>query len=244
MDIKSREFFPNNKITEAICQFTFKTALDSNLFDEFSKVIISSGRYAKSEKIPAFHFNINLNDVTPTKIETNSLKFSNDLGDKIVQVFPNNISIHQVGNYKTWELFIDDVNFIINQFNRYFENSFSRFDLRTINVFDFKIDENPNDYFNININSPYIPNENVNFNFTIEQVYEQNKSFGVIRVDCIRQPESRKFVLDLSSVLLVGDDPIKLQDSTKVKGVLDDSHVKLYKMFTEVINDNIKKIIR
>lgn len=245
MDIGSREIFPNNKITEAICQFSFNDSLDNNLFDNFSGEILSTKKYVKSEKIPMFHYNINLGDPTSTsKVNFNSIKISNENGDKIVQVFSSNISIHQVGNYNTWDLFLEDIKFIISIFNKIFKNKVTRFDLRAINVFDFNQNEKSNDYFKINVNIPNSELTTTNYNYTVEKVYEPNRCFGVIRGNSIKQDENRKFILDLSFVLLLGEDSLDLADESKNLEILNKGHICLHELFSNVIDEKIKNIIR
>jgi uncharacterized protein (TIGR04255 family) len=244
MDLKPRELYPNNKITEAICQFTFKKSLENNLFDKFSSEIISTGQYVVTEKIPMFHITFNLNETETHPVPLNGLKIINHAGDKIIQVFSDNISVHQVGNYKSWEEFLEDIKKVYNEFRKVFDCEISRIDIRAINVFNFDLNENPHDFFTLHVNLPSPINSKYNYNFTIEKTYEENKSFGVIRGKCINQNESKNFILDLSYVLLAGEKSIDLKDESTIFAILETGHLKLHELFQSAINEETRKKIR
>lgn len=243
MNITERELFENNKMTEALCQITFKQNLNSDFFDEFIKRI--KEKYSNVEHIPLFHFHFNFPEQNPQKIDSTGRKISNEKKDKVVQVFTNNISIHQVGDYQRWEIFREDIFYILNEFQKLTTIEIGRIDLRTINVFDFSEGFNVSDYFNVALNYPsgFIPNSN--FQFSLEQIYVPDKCAGVLRGHFLKERTDKlKFILDLSYVNWLFDNNVTSNDIEKIKESLEEGHLKLYNLFTQTITDKTRELIK
>jgi len=77
-----------------------------------------NSKYSNILEIPLIHFNFNLQDQNSSQVNLNGLRISNNEKDKIVQIFTDNLSIHQVGNYQKWEIFSEDVYYILNEFQK------------------------------------------------------------------------------------------------------------------------------
>jgi uncharacterized protein (TIGR04255 family) len=169
MNQTGRELFNNNKVTEAICQFTFKENLEQEFVDNFYELI--KVKYSASQDVPKFHLNINSNNVA-SQIHLKGIKASNLTGDKVVQIFNDNVSVHQIGNYQTWEKFSEDIFFILNKLKEVTNSEIVRIDLRVINKFVFESDFNSQDYFNISIVYPNEYIQNSNYQYNLEQIYE------------------------------------------------------------------------
>lgn len=244
MDITSRKLFNNNKITEAICQFTFNTHPDTNLYSQFCESILSSNIYTEKQEIPLIHFNINLSQSSQEKLIFNGLKLLNKKKDKVIQLLHNNLSIHQVGHYQKWELFQKDILAVLIPFQKIFNCQIVRIDLRTINIFDdFKNDSKLEDYFKINLRFPTNLIPSSNYSFALEHTYEHGK-IGVVRGNYIKQQNAEKFVYDLSYVLLCQDNAIDIHNTTIIVQKLEEGHLKLYDLFINSITDKTEKLIQ
>jgi len=244
MTLKSRELFSNNKITEALCQIRFEHPVDANKFELFWTELQRENIYVEKQQMPMIHFNFNLSESTPTQSTFNGLKFINEKKDKVVQIFSDNISIHQVGNYQNWESFRDNIHQNITTLQKIFDCNVVRIDLRTINIFEFNENENLSDYFTIYLNTPPNDAQSFNFNFAIEHSYEPGNSFGVLRANGNINKGVKKIVLDLSYVFLCLENKINIQETEKLNAVLEDGHEKLYTLFITSVTDKTKKLIK
>jgi uncharacterized protein (TIGR04255 family) len=83
-----------------------------------------------------------------------------------------------------------------------------------------------------------------NFNFSIEQTYEPNKSFGVIRVNSINQNDTKKVTFDISYVLLCNESKISINDSEVLSKELENGHSKLNGIFMDSITEETKSLIK
>ena len=243
MSINNRELFKNNRLTEAICQFTFQSAIDESLLESFWLEMQKTKIYTEKTISPLVHFNINLQDRIPQQEIFNGLKIENVLHNKVIQVFSGNISIHQVGNYESWEAFSTDVKLVLTAFRKIFNQAITRVDLRAINTFDLEKNQDSNKYFKVGINYP--TDNPYNYNFTIEQVFEANTKFGVIRGNSYNINEKvRKFLLDLNYVHLCMGVPIDLSDTSSIYKILEDGHLILHDLFNKSITEETKNLIR
>lgn len=239
---KQRELFENNKITEAICQFSFSNPIDLAKASDFFKLI--HDKYTEHQNVPLIHVNFNLAEANPTKVELNGSRFLNDQKDKVVQLYSDNLSIHQVGNYQSWELFRADIEYVISSFASIFTCDVARIDLRTINVFNFDAPFKPSKYFEICLNYPSDFPYPINYNFSLEQVFEAGKTFGSIRGNSIQNDNQNTFILDLSYIDIYLENPIKMTVSENIKKSLELGHAKLYTIFTSVITDDTRELIK
>lgn len=239
-----KEIFENNKIKEALCQFRFEESIDTSKFNLFFEELKKGGVYVEKQDIPMLHVSFNISEATPTQIAFNGLKISSSSNDKVIQIFSDNLSIHQVGSYTTWEDYKEDIFTVFTVFNKIFNCSITRIDLRTINDFEFDINEDLKNYFNIFLTSPSCVVQPYNFNLSIEQTYEANTKFGVIRLNGYNQDEKQKVVFDLSYVLICTDDKIKVNDLNNLKDSLQFGHERLSELFKSSITDKTKNIIK
>lgn len=237
-----RILFDNNKIVEALCQFTFRSPQDNTIYGQYWDILQATTTYNTKENISAISFTVSGGDpgIAPTLM--NAMRYANSTKDKIIQLQSNNISIHKVKNYQKWELFKIDIDDAIKSFNKVANKTIiSRIDLRAINVFDFPVaDFNLSDYFNVNISHPgYIANANANI--TLEFPLERRNHFAVLRLKTSRQ-EKINVVLDLSFVNIESNFPS--DDLSKIDEVLQYGHIELYKLFSSVITEKTKALIK
>lgn len=240
-----RIFFNNNKIKEAICQFSFKTPIEIDLVNKFWDILSKDGKYTKREQSPLVHFNINIfepNKQLGTKSEENI--FSNDNRDKVIKIFPNNLSIHQVGNYTKWEDFATDIKYVLLCFQQIFDVEIARFDIRAINDFEFEKNFNPNENFFIGVKYPDNLINSPNYTFTIEHPYVLGKIYGVVKVNFVSQNDKSNFILDLSYTHFTIDPSINIKDTDNIIEILTNGQIKLYELFFHSITEKTKKLIK
>jgi uncharacterized protein (TIGR04255 family) len=236
-----RELFNNNKITEAICQITFKENLESEFVDKFFEGI--KAKYSDSQDVPKFQLSFSSNKEASQK-QLKGIKASNLNGDKVVQIFSDNVSIHQVGNYQTWEDFREDIYFVLQKLAEISNCEVARIDLRAINKFSFEVGFKAEDYFKICFKYPAEYIQNSNYQFNLEQIFVPEKEAGVVRANCIHSNEEVNFILDLSYINWLFDTNIKIGDAEKIKETLEIGHLRLYKIFSQSITDRTKLIIK
>lgn len=239
-----KEIFENNKIKEALCQFRFDDSIDTERFSLFFEELKKGGIFVEKQEIPMLHFTLNASEAVPKQIAFNGLKIFNINNDKVIQLFSDNISIHQVGKYKAWEEFSEDIFNVLTAFNKVFNCKLARIDLRTINDFDFELNDDLKKYFHIFLNVPDCVVQPYNFNLAIEQAYEPAKKFSVIRLNGYNQDQKQKVVFDLSYVLICVEDKIKVSDFENLKKALEFGHIKLSELFTNSITKETKEIIK
>jgi uncharacterized protein (TIGR04255 family) len=239
-----RELFPNNKITEALCQISFESSIDLTKLNDFWEILKTKNIYTEKQDQPLLQFTLNATDIVPTRTTINGLRIQNETKDKVIQVFPDNISIHQVGNYTKWEDFRSNIYSIIDIFKKVFSADIIRIDLRTINNFDLDLSVDLKKFFRIYLNVPSSLTNPYNFNFSIEQAYEPNKSFGVIRINSINQNDTKKVTFDISYVLLCNESKISLNDSEVLSKELENGHSKLNGIFMDSITEETKSLIK
>jgi uncharacterized protein (TIGR04255 family) len=245
MNFDRIELFSKNKIQEAICQFTFKSPLDLNHFDEFSNQLKSNSNYTVVEHLPFFHFNINLGNLTDNTNQTqklNGLKLSSESNDKVIQLFANNLSIHQVGNYTNWKNFREDIFNVLKNLVNFYDVEIARVDLRAINNFDFITYGNLKQYLNLNMNIPIefgLPNA---INYSIEQIVEPNKEYIATRAT-YNQLQSN-FILDLNFMFFADSINLKTSDYSEIGVILDRGNFKLYQFFLSSISEEAKKLLK
>lgn len=239
-----RELFPNNKITEALCQISFESSIDLSKLIDFWDALKKEGLYTEKQDQPLLQFTLNATDNAPTRTIINGLKIQNEVRDKVVQIFPENISIHQVGNYTKWEDFRSDINSVLSTFREFFSGNIVRIDLRIINNFDLELDIDLNKFFKIYLTIPPGLKSSYNFNFSIEQTYEPNKSFGVIRLNNINQNDAKKITFDISYVLMCNESKISLNDVEILSKELENGHLKLNGIFMDSITEETKSLIK
>jgi len=238
-----RELFDNNKIVEALCQFTIKPVQDNTIYGQYWDLLQGEKIYSLKENISALNFSIASNDPAITPSLVNAMKYSNAGKDKIIQLHNNNISIHQVKKYQKWELFKKDIDSAFQNFIKVSsKTTIERIDLRAINVFEFSFDGfKLSDYFNVHATFPQ-QNSNVNTNITLEFPLEIKNSFVVLRLKTSMKDKNMNVVIDLSFVQLEANIPS--EDSKKVDEVLEFGHIEMYKLFTSVITATTKKLIK
>jgi len=238
-----RELFDNNKIIEALCQFTFKPPQDNTIYGQYYESLKEAGVYTEKENLVAMNFTVAGGEqgITPTLV--NAMKYTSLDKNKIIQLHNNNISIHQVKKYQKWEFFKFDIDSAITNFTKISNDTLiERIDLRAINSFEFNLNNfELGKYFNI---YTYYPNQisNPTTNITLEFPLTKPNSFIVLRLKC--SPKEKQFivVLDLSFVRLEAN--IKSEDTNGLNEVLNYGHSEMYKLFTSVITEETKKIIK
>ncbi|MDI1353872.1 MAG: TIGR04255 family protein [bacterium] len=239
-----RELFANNKITEALCQISFDSSIDLTKLNGFWEALSEKKIYIEKQDQPLLQFTLNATDTLPTRTTINGLRLQNEAKDKVIQIFPDNISIHQVGNYTKWEDFRSNIYSVLDIFKKYFSAEIIRIDLRTINNYDLGLNEDLKKFFKIHLEVPTSLTNPYNFNFSIEQSYESNKSFGVIRVNSINQNDTKKVTFDISYVLLCNESKISLNDSDSLSKELENGHSKLNSIFMDAITQETKSLIK
>ena len=238
----NRVLFDNNKIVEALCQFTFKPVQDNTIFGQYWDLLQKEKIYTLKENIQAISFTVVGNESGITPAMTNAMKYTNVEQDKIIQLHNNNISIHQVKQYSKWELFKTDIDNALSKFNLIaLQNNIERIDLRAINVYDFETsDFKLSDYFNFFTTQPAsIPN--ANSNITLEYPLERKNTFIVLRIKTAMQTKMN-VVLDLSFVSLESNIPSA--DTKSIDDILQYGHTELYKLFSSVITEKTKNLIK
>lgn len=238
-----RILFENNKIVEALCQFTFKPVQDNTIFGKYWDTIEEAQVYTKKEDIKSVSFTVVGNEPGITPALAPAMKYSNDEQDKIIQLHPNIISIHQVKKYQKWELFKNDIDIAFSNFNKIASNTIiERIDLRAINVYDFPTSNfKLSDYFTVYSNQPeYIANASANI--TLEFPLERKNCFVVLRINTSIQEAKTTIVLDLSFVSIESN--IKSEDNKGIDDILQFGHLELYKLFTSVTTDRTKRLIK
>lgn len=246
MSIESKEFFSKNKIQEAICQFTFKSPLDLKSMDELSKALTSTDRYTIIEQLPFFQFNFNLGNPSESNVnqtqQLSSFKILNSAGDKVIQLFSNNLSIHQIGNYENWQKFREDIQYVLEKFSGFYDVEIARIDLRAINNFDFINLKNIKEYFRLSIDVPSGFEGTNAVSFSIEQVLEPNKTFVAVRANY--NTIQNCFLLDLNFIVFADSMNLKTTSKNEIGTILDNGNLKLYNIFVSSLTDAAKKIIK
>ena len=240
-----RELFNNNKIVEALCQFTFKPLQDNTIFGQYWNLIQAGNLYSVKENISALNFSIASNNVGITPSLGNAMKYSNEKQDKIIQLHNNNISVHHVKNYQKWEVFKEDIDYAFQNFTKIATKTIiERLDIRAINVFEFPMEDfKLCDYFNICISlPPKISNNNSNTNITLEFPLENKQNFLVLRLNTSIKDKVNIVVLDLSFVNIAAN--IQGEDFKKIDDVLEYGHNEMHNLFTSVITDKTKSLIK
>lgn len=245
MAIESRELFSKNKIQEAICQFTFKSPIDLKDLQSFANQIISTDRYKTVEPLPFFYFNINIGNPDNKDGQTkqlNGVKISNQNQDKVIQLFTNNLSIHQIGNYESWENFREDIQYVLEKFSTFYDVEIARIDLRKINNFDFITLANMRDYLSLSLDIPTGFGNTNAISFSLEQVLEPSKTFVAIRVNY--NTAQNNFILDLNYMVFADSIHLKTTEMDEIIRILDDGNIKLYKIFVSSLKENTIKHIK
>jgi uncharacterized protein (TIGR04255 family) len=239
----NKDYFSKNRIQEALCQFAFKLPLDLSKVDDFGKSVIESGKYTKVEDIPLLHFNINFSESHFKPEQNKGLKITNEAGDKVIQVFSDNLSIHQVGNYSTWEDFRDDIFLVLDLFIKIYESELGRIDLRAINNFDFiKEEKQINEFLNFGISVPKMKSPSSTINFSFEQIVTPGKEFISIRSNF--NPDQKRMLFDLSYIWFLNDATVKISDRELIRRNLDIGNISLYEIFVSSLKDTAKKILK
>lgn len=238
----NRVLFDNNKIVEALCQFTFKPVQDNTIFGQYWDILQEEKIYTVKENVQAISFTVVDNESGITPALTNAMKYTNAGQDKIIQLHNNNISIHQVKQYQKWEVFKTDIDNAFSKFNKVAtKNNIERIDLRAINVYDFApSDFKLSDYFHVFTTQPESI-ANANTNITLEYPLERKNTFVVLRIKTSVQPKMN-VVLDLSFVSI--ETNIPSDDTKSIDDLLQYGHTELYKLFSSVITDKTKKLIK
>jgi uncharacterized protein (TIGR04255 family) len=237
-----RVLFDNNKIVEALCQFTFKSIQDNTIFGRFWDSLKEDGIYTNKENVQAIRFSLDGDEPGITPALASAMKFTNNTQNKIIQLHNNNISIHQVKGYQKWEVFKTEIDNAFSKFNQVASNNeLERIDLRAINVFDFPVSNfELNDYFNIYTVQPQNIS-NASLNITLEYPLDRKNTFAVLRLKTSVQPRIN-VVLDLSFVSM--ETNIQSMDTDCIYDLLQFGHDELYKLFSSVLTDKTKNIIK
>lgn len=236
-----KEVFDNNKIVEALCQFTFKSHQDNTVYGQFWDLLSQEKKFINKENLTTFNFTMKGNDATVTPSIVNAMKYSSADNQKVIQLHNNNISIHQIGNYQKWENFKDDIDYGLNNFNLVSKTTFERIDLRSINIFEFPLDGFVlSDYFNIFAKYPKGV-KNPNENLTLEFPLEKDNNYVVIRLSSNIQ-EKINVVLDLSYICLNGN--LSSDNKKEIDAILEYGSKELYKLFESSITEKTKQLIR
>lgn len=237
-----RVLFDNNKIVEALCQFTFKSIQDNTIFGRFWDSLKEDGIYTNKENVQAIRFSLDGDEPGITPALASAMKFTNNTQNKIIQLHNNNISIHQVKGYQKWEVFKTEIDNAFSKFNQVASNNeLERIDLRAINVFDFPVSNfELNDYFNIYTVQPQNIS-NASLNITLEYPLDRKNTFAVLRLKTSVQPRIN-VVLDLSFVSM--ETNIQSMDTDCIDDLLQFGHDELYKLFSSVLTDKTKNIIK
>lgn len=238
----NRVLFDNNKIVEALCQFTFKPIQDNTIFGQYWDLLQMEKVYTVKENVQAISFTVVGSDAGITPTLASAMKFTNEAQDKIIQLHNNNISIHQVKQYQKWEFFKTDIDNAFNKFNQVAtKNNVDRIDLRAINVYDFEPEDfKLSDYFNVFTTQPESI-ANANINITLEYPLDRKNTFVVLRLKTAIQPKMN-IVLDLSFVSI--ETNIPSSDTQSIDDLLQYGHVELYKLFTSVVTEKTKNLIK
>lgn len=238
----TREIYRNNKITEALCQFTFNKHLDTAKYERICEGI--SQKYTIKQAIPLIHFNFNLKDQTPEQIKLNGWRVNNSEQTKIAQIFSDNISIHQVKHYQQWEDFEIDISYVLDALNSLGGAEVGRIDLRVINVFEFDSNVNIEDYFKVFVKVPNSLSQKSGYNFQIEQVFESSKKIGVVRGNYQEEGEKKKMILDLSYIDLFLEHGLATTETNKLLLSLQEGRDRLYDLFIKSVTDKLIALIK
>jgi uncharacterized protein (TIGR04255 family) len=238
-----RTLFDNNKIVESLCQFNFKPVQDNTIYGQFWDILAKENIYTVKENISAVNFTLSGKDSSISPALVNAMKYSNKEQDKVIQLHNNNFSVHQVKKYQKWELFKDDIDRALSNFNKIADNqsTIERIELRAINVFDFPSEDfRLQDFFNVHVLYPeYL--KDANANITLEFPLQKRHNFVVLRLKTSVQ-QKMNVVLDLSFVDIAAN--VRANQVEQIDEVLQFGHIELYKLFTSVMTDKSKALIK
>jgi uncharacterized protein (TIGR04255 family) len=237
-----REIFSKNKIVEAVCQFSITPNLGDLEIETIRHQFNETKRYESFKTVSTIHLNINLKKSSGEKIVLNGIRFQNKKGDKVVQIFPSKISVHQIGNYEKWEVFREDILKALNIVQHSVNNSVVRIDLKAMNIFDQKL--NYKEDFNINLNYPDNLSDISKYNFSLEQVFEKGTKFGTVKGNYTKKESNEKFVLDLQFTYLSLNNSLNIKETNELLKILEEGHIRLNSLFMNAISDKTKQAIR
>lgn len=244
--MKDREIFKNNKIREALCQFTFQESFDNTIYGEFwSKLNDSKDcNYCKKENISSFQFSVQggTGSIVPNMV--NAMKFSNEEGDKVIQLFHNNLSIHNIGNYKQWEVFEEDIDATIEIFQEnYNEIKINRVDLRAINEFEFDAGIEIEDYFKIHPSiDKDVPFNTPDIDMRLNEKLDDKGNFISMTIQKQVTGENVLVVVDISYTGIF-ETPVQITEYKTVKDRMEYGHSQLNSVFYNLITDKTREIL-
>jgi uncharacterized protein (TIGR04255 family) len=241
-----RKIFENNKISEALCQLRFEESIDTSKQKDFYELLLETGVYSENQDIPIYNvlFKPIENELSNTTSIIKAHKMLNESKDKVIQLFSDNISFHQVGNYKNWSTFKSDILLMINCFKKIYQPNIIRIDLRTINTFDFNLNEELSNYFNLYLNSPACIERPFNFDLMIERNYDKSGRLGAVRLNNIVRKEKQRTIFDLSYVVILENEAVSINNEKFLNEEFDYGHSKNTELFNETISEKLKKIIQ
>lgn len=227
-----------------MCQFTFNPVQDNTIYGLYWDAIEPERVFVKKEDISAFNFQVNANprEVAPSLI--NGIKYSNQEEDKIIQLHNNSISVHFLNNYSEWNDFKGQILDALQKFRDVAnKTSLNRIDLRAINVFEFESEGfSLSQYFNVNALYPKAIGE-PRLNLTLEWPINDLGTFIVARFKTSNTSQNMtQVVLDLSYVNV--SPSAELNDETELLKTLDDANSQLYELFSSILTEKSKTLIK
>lgn len=235
-----KELFENNKIVEALCKISFEPQSDV-IFEQFEAALKAGGTYINKEDLKAISFLAVNGQPNVTSSQIPYVNFYNSSKDKIIQLYNNSISIHQINKYKSWELFSGDIYKVLDSFNELSKPLINRIDLKSVNVFNFPYDDDfkLQEYFNIYSMQPEtmkISSLNISMEYPLG-----NNNLIVLKLGVGVQETNITIVLDLNFINLSEK---RSFNKDEVIGIIEKGHSSLYELFCSLITKKTKEIIK
>ena len=129
--------YPRSTISEALCEIHFLSneKYNQKKIDELKNILKDSYPDVNEEPIKYYHAVIEENRLSVKEETTQRTIFKHRERNHLLQIFPNMLTINEIGQYPNWDVFIDDIQLGYKSIKKVF--SISRVDrvgLRYINL--------------------------------------------------------------------------------------------------------------
>ena len=244
-----REIFSNNKIREALCQFTFQEVKDNTIYGRYWDKLCNNNNtkeFSTKENISSFQFTMkgdNPGEIIPSMV--NAMKFSTEDKRKVIQLHQKNLSIHQLGHYEKWEVYSEGIKYGLNTLTSLDTDiKLNRIDLRAINEFNFENKITIKDYFNIYpLFDNNMPFNSPNTEIKLSEKLDKDNYYIITNISVQNEGETTNVIVDISFVAVFTEFQM-INNYEDVKECLEYGHDNLNKVFYNIITDKTKSLIK
>jgi len=233
MSQKNKIYFNNAPIKEAVCTFQFAEKIEPDEIEAITDSLKTS--YVSKEIQTLVSIQIDPKSPSPKILNSDKTILKNSIGNEIVDIHSNSISIHKLGRYTKWSDFSKQIIHVLKKSSGVKINSIF---LKKINSFTIDNNEKISDYFNyVSETFPSYFLEREMNNFNLSKRLKKHSTLFLKFSQKLLNEESQNIIIELSVNINLSTENITTNAIDEIEESLLYYNNEIYNAFISILKE-------